>query len=129
MASDVLPGMAAYAVPSLFQPDRAREAICDARKKTPLLIGILWVPARASLCPRFFSVLDKHDKPYGSPEGLQKAIERMSFIFMTADVIHLAAIGQDLQQAREFVASTSSKADGQNGAKGAEKECACPGDL
>ncbi|KAM0561415.1 hypothetical protein ACHAPJ_003296 [Fusarium lateritium] len=80
-----------------------------------------WLDARE----KFFSVLDKHNKPYGgfafanppygTPEGLQKAAERMSFILMTADVIHLAAMGQDLQQARELIASASSEANGGNG--------------
>jgi 4-hydroxy-2-oxoheptanedioate aldolase len=69
-----------------------------------------WLDARE----KFFSVLDKHDKPYsgfafgnppfGSPEGLKKAAERMSMIIVSADVLHLAGMGQDLAQARELVA-------------------------
>ena len=69
-----------------------------------------WLEAR----DKFFAVLDKHDKPYGgfaistppygSAETVKKASERMSFIMMTADVLHLGFLGQDLAQARALVA-------------------------
>ncbi|KAF4465008.1 aldolase citrate lyase family [Fusarium albosuccineum] len=69
-----------------------------------------WLDARE----KFMSVLDKHDKPYagfafgtppfGSPEAIKKAAERMSLMIATADVVHLNALYQDLTQARELVA-------------------------
>jgi 4-hydroxy-2-oxoheptanedioate aldolase len=69
-----------------------------------------WLAAR----DLFFETMDKHDKPYGgftfltppygSPEGLKKAAERMSFIMVTADIMHLAAMAQELGEAREVVA-------------------------
>ncbi|RSM07105.1 hypothetical protein CEP52_005380 [Fusarium oligoseptatum] len=88
-----------------------------------------WLDARE----KFFSVLDKHDKPYsgfafgappyGSPEALKKAAERMSMIIMTADVMHLVAMGQDLAQAREIVASPDTKGEtnGEKKENGVEK--------
>ncbi|KAF5007378.1 hypothetical protein FDECE_6309 [Fusarium decemcellulare] len=69
-----------------------------------------WLDARE----KFMSVLDKHDKPYagfafgtppfGSPEAIKKAAERMSLMIATADVVHLNALYRDLTQARELVA-------------------------
>ncbi|CAM1509819.1 Fc.00g001540.m01.CDS01 [Cosmosporella sp. VM-42] len=68
-----------------------------------------WLEARE----KFFEILDKHDKPYGgfaiatppygSAETVKKASERMSFIMMTADVLHLGFLAQDLAQARALV--------------------------
>ncbi|KXH43448.1 HpcH/HpaI aldolase/citrate lyase family protein [Colletotrichum simmondsii] len=64
----------------------------------------------------FFDTIDKHDKPYagfafggppyGSPEVLKKAAERMSLIMVSADVVHLGGMAQDLQQARELTGAT-----------------------
>ncbi|KAK1624672.1 HpcH/HpaI aldolase/citrate lyase family protein [Colletotrichum phormii] len=64
----------------------------------------------------FFDTIDKHDKPYagfafggppyGSPEVLKKAAERMSLVMISADVVHLGAMAQDLQQARELIGKT-----------------------
>lgn len=68
-----------------------------------------WIAARA----KFFEVMDKHDKPYagialatppfGSPEAFRAASQRMSLIAMSADTLHLMAMGQDLQKCRELV--------------------------
>ncbi|KAJ4149900.1 hypothetical protein LMH87_010674 [Akanthomyces muscarius] len=62
---------------------------------------------------KFFEVLDKHDKPYGgfafptppfgSAEGFKKATDRMSLVACTADMLHLMALGNDLQTARGLV--------------------------
>ncbi|KAF7556508.1 hypothetical protein G7046_g6270 [Stylonectria norvegica] len=69
-----------------------------------------WLEAR----DKFMQVLDKHDKPYGgfafsnapygSPETIKKAAERMCFIMMTADVLHLSLMAQDLAETRQLVA-------------------------
>lgn len=86
-----------------------------------------WLEARE----KFFKVLDKHDKPYGgfafatppygSEETIRKAAERMSFIMMTADVLHLSLMAQDLALAREIVKvpeSNGVKKNGTNGTNG-----------
>ncbi|KAK1675533.1 HpcH/HpaI aldolase/citrate lyase family protein [Colletotrichum godetiae] len=64
----------------------------------------------------FFDTIDEHDKPYagfafggppyGSPEVLKKAAERMSLVMISADVVHLGAMAKDLQQARELIGKT-----------------------
>ncbi|CAI0654992.1 unnamed protein product, partial [Colletotrichum noveboracense] len=74
----------------------------------------------------FFETMDKHDKPYagfafatppyGSPEKLQEAAKRMSFISMSADVLHLGMMAMDLQQAKQIVGPVGQK-NGENGAK------------
>jgi 4-hydroxy-2-oxoheptanedioate aldolase len=66
---------------------------------------------------KFYATLKKHDKPlggfafatppFGTPEGITKAAQTMSFIGVTADVLHLAALGQDLAQARQLTALPS----------------------
>lgn len=68
-----------------------------------------WLAARE----HFFRTMDKHDKPYGgfafmtppygSAEGLRKAAERMSFIMLTADIMHLSMMAAELGEAREVV--------------------------
>ncbi|KAJ4183806.1 hypothetical protein NW759_017055 [Fusarium solani] len=68
-----------------------------------------WLDARE----KFFATIDKHDKPYsgfafvnppyGSPEALKQAAEKMSMIIMTTDMIHLAGMAQDLAQSRKVV--------------------------
>ena len=80
-----------------------------------------WLDAR----DKFFQIMDKHDKPYGgfafstppygTPEGLQKAAERMSFIMMTADVLHLSMMAQDLVEARKLVEGEVKGKNGTNG--------------
>lgn len=70
-----------------------------------------WVTARA----KFFEVMDKHNKPYGgfafanppygSSEAFQKSSERMSFMCITGDVVHLMNMATDLKQAKELVAA------------------------
>lgn len=71
-----------------------------------------WKAAR----DRFFEVMDKHDKPYGgfaftsppygSSEGFKKAAERMSLITVSADVMHLANLANDLKDAKALAAGT-----------------------
>lgn len=66
-----------------------------------------WLAARE----KFFQVMDKHDKPYGgfaiatAPFGtldtIRQASKRMSYMTITADVMHLMNLGQDLKNARE----------------------------
>lgn len=83
-----------------------------------------WLEAR----DKFFAVLDKHDKPYGgfafatppygSEETIKKAAERMSFIMMTADVLHLSLMAQDLAQAREIVKLPETNGKMSNGTNG-----------
>ncbi|KAJ0296526.1 hypothetical protein COL516b_011554 [Colletotrichum fioriniae] len=73
-------------------------------------------PEWVKVSKQFFDTIDKHDKPYagfafggppyGSPEGLKKAAERMSLIMVSADVVHLGGMAQDLQQARKLVGTT-----------------------
>lgn len=68
-----------------------------------------WLEAKE----KFFSILDKHDKPYGGfafveppfggPEAIKEAAKRMSFITCSADVLHLAAVAADLQKAKEAI--------------------------
>ena len=80
-----------------------------------------WLAARE----KFFSVLDKHDKPYGGfaiatpPFGnldtIRKASERMSFLQISADVLHLSAMMKDLSDARG-VAGEHVKKTEENGA-------------
>ena len=72
-----------------------------------------WLDARE----KFFSVLDKHDKPYSG-------FERMSMVIMSADVMHLMAMGQDLAQAREIVASpeTNGETNGEKKENGVRVE-------
>ncbi|KND90821.1 4-hydroxy-2-oxo-heptane-1,7-dioate aldolase [Tolypocladium ophioglossoides CBS 100239] len=65
-----------------------------------------WIAARE----KFFAVMDKHDKPYGgfsfvnspysSNEAFKEAAKRMSFITITADVMHLLNLAQDLKDAK-----------------------------
>ncbi|EXF80854.1 HpcH/HpaI aldolase/citrate lyase family protein [Colletotrichum fioriniae PJ7] len=73
-------------------------------------------PEWVKVSKQFFDTIDKHDKPYagfafggppyGSPEGLKKAAERMSLIMVSADVVQLGGMAQDLQQARKLVGTT-----------------------
>jgi hypothetical protein len=66
-----------------------------------------WLAARE----KFFKIIDKHDKPYGGfaiaapPFGtldtIRQASKRMSYMMVTADVMHLANLAQDLHNARE----------------------------
>lgn len=80
-----------------------------------------WLAAKE----KFFSVLDKHDKPYGgfaiatAPFGtldtIRQASKRMSYMTITADVMHLANLATDLKNARE-VASDHVKKNVPNGA-------------
>lgn len=68
-----------------------------------------WTAARN----KFFEVLDKHDKlygsfffvqpPFGSAEGFKAATERMSFFMASADVMHLSNLYDDLKIARGLV--------------------------
>lgn len=70
-----------------------------------------WLDAKE----KFFSIIDKHDKPYGgfafadppfgSPEALKEAAKRMSFITCSADVLHLAGLAADLQKAKELTSN------------------------
>jgi 4-hydroxy-2-oxoheptanedioate aldolase len=83
----------------------------------------------------FESTMKKHDKPrggfafagapFGTPEGLTKAAEYMSFMGVSADVLHLWHMAQDLSQARELTAlptkvATNGSATTQNGVNSAE---------
>ncbi|KAK1493326.1 HpcH/HpaI aldolase/citrate lyase family protein [Colletotrichum tamarilloi] len=64
----------------------------------------------------FFDTIDRHEKSYadfafggppdGSSEVLKKAAERMSLIMVSADVVHLGGMAQDLRQARELTGTT-----------------------
>lgn len=68
-----------------------------------------WLAAK----DKFMAILDKHDKPYGgfalpnppfgSLEAVKSAAERMSFMTITGDVLHLGNMGNDLQQVRELL--------------------------
>lgn len=76
-----------------------------------------WIEAR----DKFFEVLDKHDKPYGgfsffqppfgTAEGFKKAMERMSFVMASADVMHLSNLYEDLKVARKLVAEVRATSD------------------
>lgn len=78
----------------------------------------------------FFDTIDKHDKPYagfafcappyGSPEKLREAAKRMSLIAMSADVLHLGALAQDLMVAREAIGPVGQ--ENGNGTNGKETE-------
>jgi 4-hydroxy-2-oxoheptanedioate aldolase len=67
-----------------------------------------WLAARE----KFFTVLDKHDKPYGgfafanppwgSVETVKQAKKRMSFMTVSSDVSHLMGMATDLQEAKEL---------------------------
>ncbi|KAL7928155.1 Phosphoenolpyruvate/pyruvate domain-containing protein [Trichoderma chlorosporum] len=69
-----------------------------------------WLAAKE----KFFSILDKHDKPYGgfafadpplgSPEGIRDAAKRMSLIICSADVFHLSQLAVDLHKVKEIIA-------------------------
>jgi hypothetical protein len=62
----------------------------------------------------FEKTMKKHDKPlggfafaaapFGTPEGVRKAAQKMSFMCITADVLHLMSLGKDLEMARELTA-------------------------
>ena len=79
-----------------------------------------WLAARE----KFFQVIDKHDKPYGgfsfasapfgSPDMIRQASERMSYMVVSADVLHLLAMHKDLLDARSvasgFVKGANAKA-------------------
>ncbi|KAK2042082.1 HpcH/HpaI aldolase/citrate lyase family protein [Colletotrichum somersetense] len=79
----------------------------------------------------FFDTMDKHDKPYagfafgappfGSPEKIKEAAKRMSLIAVSADVLHLSAMAEDLRLAREAVRSVEQK-NGSNAANGKDSE-------
>ncbi|TEA17337.1 4-hydroxy-2-oxo-heptane-1,7-dioate aldolase [Colletotrichum sidae] len=72
----------------------------------------------------FFETIDKHDKPYagfafasppyGGPEKLKEAAKRMSLICVSADVLHLGMLAQDLQQARQLIGPVGQE-NGKNG--------------
>lgn len=76
-----------------------------------------WIAAKT----KFLDILAKHDKPYGgiappqppfgSPEGVAKAAERMSFITVAADVLALQGMATDLDIARKAVAGNVKKQD------------------
>lgn len=76
-----------------------------------------WLAARE----KFFATMDKHDKPYGGfaiatpPFGtidtIREAAKRMSYMTITADVLHLSALATDLKNARE-VAGEGVKSNG-----------------
>ncbi|TQS33381.1 hypothetical protein Golomagni_06279, partial [Golovinomyces magnicellulatus] len=69
-----------------------------------------WLAAKQ----KFMDILAKHDKPYGgisfpqppfgSPESLAKAAERMSFIAVAGDVLALQGMATDLAVSRTVVA-------------------------
>ncbi|KAK1989233.1 HpcH/HpaI aldolase/citrate lyase family protein [Colletotrichum cereale] len=79
----------------------------------------------------FFDTIDKHDKPYagfafcappyGSPEKFKEAAKRMSLVTMSADVLHLGAMAQDLMIAKEAIGPVGQK-NGTNGANGKAAE-------
>ncbi|KAL7954562.1 Phosphoenolpyruvate/pyruvate domain-containing protein [Trichoderma compactum] len=69
-----------------------------------------WLEAKE----KFFSVMEKHDKPYGgfgfappfgSPEALKEAAKRSSFIICSADVMHLAGLAADLQKTKDILSN------------------------
>ncbi|KAI6778063.1 uncharacterized protein J7T54_007671 [Emericellopsis cladophorae] len=78
-----------------------------------------WLAAR----DKFFQVIQKHDKPYGgfsigsAPFGtldtIRQASERMSFMVVSGDVLHLMAMQKDLADARsvagDFVQGSNGK--------------------
>ncbi|KAL9947865.1 hypothetical protein D7B24_007627 [Verticillium nonalfalfae] len=76
-------------------------------------------PEWTTAVEKFRAVLDKHDKPYagfaipvapyGTPEKFKEAAKRMSFMTFTADVMHLMALGQDLQNARGLLAEVKTE--------------------
>ncbi|KAK5994374.1 5-keto-4-deoxy-D-glucarate aldolase-like protein [Cladobotryum mycophilum] len=71
---------------------------------------------------KVFKVLDKHDKPYGgfafgtaplgTPEALKKNSERMALCVVSADVMHLTNMAQDLHVARQTLALDTDQEDG-----------------
>lgn len=75
-----------------------------------------WVAAKE----KFFATIDKHDKPYagfafasppfGSVESIREASKRMSYMSVTADVLHLGGLATDLAQARGLVGDYVKKA-------------------
>ncbi|OAQ78935.1 HpcH/HpaI aldolase/citrate lyase family protein [Purpureocillium lilacinum] len=77
-----------------------------------------WVAAR----DKFFQVIDKHDKPYGgfafvtppwgTPETFAKASERMAFCTVSADVMHLMNLSNDMRVAKEEIAKSRRGANG-----------------
>ncbi|GJN71773.1 hypothetical protein PLICBS_005841 [Purpureocillium lilacinum] len=77
-----------------------------------------WVAAR----DKFFQVIDKHDKPYGgfafvtppwgTPETFAKASERMAFCTVSADVMHLMNLSNDMRVAKEEIAKSRGGANG-----------------
>lgn len=79
-----------------------------------------WLAARE----KFFAVLDKHDKPYagfafahapfGTLDTIRDAAKRMSYMTVSADVVHLMGLAKDLAEART-VASDHVKTDESNG--------------
>jgi 2-keto-3-deoxy-L-rhamnonate aldolase RhmA len=81
-----------------------------------------WLEAVA----KFEATIKKHDKPlggfafgnppFGSPEAILAAGQKMSLIMITADVLHLMALGNDLGQARELLARASNGTAQTNGA-------------
>lgn len=68
-----------------------------------------WLAARE----KFFAALDKHDKPYagfaiatppfGTLDSIRDASKRMSYMTITADVLHLGFLAKDLADARGVV--------------------------
>lgn len=68
-----------------------------------------WLEAKE----KFFAALDKHDKPYagfalatppfGTIDTIREAAKRMSYMTITADVLHLGFLAKDLADARGVV--------------------------
>ncbi|KAI9158150.1 4-hydroxy-2-oxo-heptane-1,7-dioate aldolase [Paramyrothecium foliicola] len=89
-----------------------------------------WLAAKE----KFFSIMKKHDKPYGgfaiasapfgSPEAVRQAAETMSFMTITGDVLHLGYLANDLQQARELVSleNRGKPANGESNTNGKSTE-------